>query len=193
MPEPAGGQVIKWIPQTPTFKFYNVPAKFSGPAGTAKAFVVDLEVLYDYGEAGYKDVVFSYSTTSAFNKIVTSVKFTGDESQSLRKMEFSVNHPKAGKKEAQYYIDVTVTSKKYKLNSQKRFIINFKHQAGLGPGGQKDLLRDSVVEKIRAKIPGKDKDRDFKLCYASKRDGFSTSTFHNKCDGAHDMLLVEQR
>ena len=53
MPEPAGGQSIKWIPQTPTFKFYNLPAQFKGPAGKAKAFSVDLEVLYGYGEAGY--------------------------------------------------------------------------------------------------------------------------------------------
>ena len=112
MPEPEGGQVIKWVPQTPAFKFLNVPAQFSAPAGKAKTFVVDLEVLYDYGEAGYKDVVFTHSTTSAFSKIVTGVKFTGDEAQSARKMEFSVNHPKSAKKEAQYYVDIKVTSKK---------------------------------------------------------------------------------
>ena len=37
-----------------------MPALFKAPAGKAKAFSVDVEVLYDYGEAGYKDVVFSY-------------------------------------------------------------------------------------------------------------------------------------
>ena len=196
MPEPAGGQVIKWVPQTPTVKFHNVPAKFTGPAGKAKAFSVDLEVLYDYGEAGYKDVAFSYSTASAFSKIVTGVTFTGDAAQSSRKMAFSITHPKAGKKETQYYIDVKVTSTKYKLNSQQRFLINFKHQAGLGPGGKDDLLTDNAVAKLRAKIytgAGKEKDREYKLCYASKRDGFSTSTFHSKCDGSHDMLWVQQR
>jgi len=46
MPEPEGGQVIKWVPQTPTFKFGNVPALFKAPAGKAKAFSVDVEVLY---------------------------------------------------------------------------------------------------------------------------------------------------
>ena len=129
MPEPTNGQVIKWIPQTPACKFNNVPAKFSGPAGKAKAFSVDLEVLYDYGEAGYKDVAFSYSTSSAFSKIVTGVKFSGDESQSLRKMAFSVNHPKSGKKETRYYVDVKITSKKYKLASTHRFVINYKVSA----------------------------------------------------------------
>ena len=196
MPEPPGGQVIKWIPQTPAFKFYNVPAKFTGSAGKAKAFVVDLEVLYDYGEAGYKDVAFSYATTSAFNKIVTGVKFTGDESQSLRKMAFSVNHPKSGKKETQYYIDVKITSTKYKLNSQQRFFINYKVLTGFGPGGKEGLLSDSAIQTLKAKVytpGGKDKNREYKLCYSSKVHGWSTNTFHNRCDGNHDFLMVQQR
>jgi len=193
MPEPSGGQVIKWIPQTPAFKFYNVPSQFNGPHSKAKAFSVDLEVLYDYGEAGYKDVVFSYSTTSAFSKIVTGIKFTGDGAQSLRKMAFSITHPKAGKKETQYYIDVTITSKKYKLNSQQRFLINFKVQTGFGPGGKENLLSEAQVASLKGKIGGKDKEREYKLCYASKVHGFNTNTFHTRCNGDHDLLHVQQR
>ena len=193
MPEPEGGQVIKWTPQTPAFKFYNVPVQFKGPHSKAKAFSVDLEVLYDYGEAGYKDVVFSYSTSSAFSKIVTGVKFTGDEAQSLRKMAFSVTHPKAAKKETQYYIDVKITSKKYKLNSQQRFLINFKYQAGLGPGGKDDLLSAAQVASLKGKIAGKDLEREYKLCYASKVHGFDTKIFHARCNGDHDLLHVQQR
>ena len=170
-----------------------MPAQFAGPAGKPTVFSVDLEVLYDYGEAGYKDVVFSYSTSSAFSKIVTGVKFTGDEAQSLRKMAFSVTHPKAAKKETQYYMDVKITSEKYKLNSQQRFVINFKRQSAMGPGGNDELLPTSVAEALRGKIPGKDKDREYKLCYASKVHGFSTNTFHTKCDGKHDFLMVQQR
>ena len=193
MPEPEGGQVIKWIPQTPAFKFYNVPAQFKGPAGKAKAFSVDLEVLYGYGEAGYKDVAFSYSTTSAFSKIVTGVKFSGDGAQSLRKMAFSITHPKSGKKETQYYIDVKITSTKYKLNSEKRFVIPFKVLTGLGAGGNQKLLSEAVVQSLKNKIGGNDKNREYKLCYASKTHGFSTSTFHTKCDGKHDFLVIHQR
>ena len=196
MPEPEGGQVIKWTPQTPAFKFLKVPAQFVGPAGKAKAFSVDLEVLYDYGEAGYKDVAFSFSTTSAFSKIVTGVKFTGDAAQRLRKMAFSVTHPKGGKKETQYYMDVTVTSKKYKLNSQQRFFINFKAQTGLGPGAKEGLLTDDAIAQLKARVytpGGKDKNREYKLCYSSKIHGFSTNTFHARCDGKHDFLMVQQR
>ena len=170
-----------------------MPAQFAGPAGKPTVFSVDLEVLYDYGEAGYKDVVFSYSTSSAFSKIVTGVKFTGDEAQSLRKMAFSVTHPKAAKKETQYYIDVKITSTKYKLNSQQRFVINFKHLAGFGQGGQDNLLSESVVEELKGKIGGKYKDREYKLCYASKVHGFNTNTFHARCDGVHDFFMVQQR
>ena len=85
----------------------------------------------------------------------------------------------------------TVTSKKYKLNSQQRFVINFKVLNGLGDGGKDGLLSEGVVKALQTKIGGKE--REYKLCYSSKTHGFSTSTFHNKCDGKHDFLMVQQR
>ena len=113
-------------------------------------------------------------------------------------MAFSINHPKTGnyKKETQHYVAVKITSKKYKLSSQQRFVINFEHQSGLGPGGKEGLLPDEVIQSLKAKITASDgnqNDRVYKLCYASKVHGFSTSTFHTKCDGTHDFLLVQQR
>merc|ERR1711935_1326680 len=47
------------------------------------------------------------------------------------------------------------------------------------------------IEVIKKKIGGSD--RDYKLCYSSKVHGFSTSTFHSRCDGKHDFLMVQQR
>ena len=113
-------------------------------------------------------------------------------------MAFSINHPKTGnyKKETQYYVAVKITSKKYKLSSQQRFVINFKHQSGLGPGGKEGLLPDEVIQSLKAKITASDgnqNNRVYKLCYASKVHGFNTNTFHTRCNGDHDLLHVQQR
>lgn len=53
MPEPTGGQIIKWTPQKPSLKFGSMPNQLAGPSGKAKVYSVDLSVLYGYGEAGY--------------------------------------------------------------------------------------------------------------------------------------------
>ena len=50
--------------------------------------------------------------------------------QAERKLEFSLNHPTSAKKDAVYYIDVTVVSKKFKLSTKQRFNIHFKAISG---------------------------------------------------------------
>ena len=192
MPEPAGGQTIKWIPQTPTFKFYNLPAQFKGPAGKAKAFSVDLEVLYGYGEAGYKDVKFSYATSKELSKIVTKVSFGGDTAVADRTIKFSITHPKGQKKEADYYVDVTITSAKYKFSNKRRLAIKFKAQNGLGPGGADDLLSEATVATIKKRIVG-DVDKEFQLCYSSKLHGWGASQFHTRCDNKGYLMVVMRR
>jgi len=130
MPEPSGGQVIKWIPQTPSVKFGSLLNPLIVPAGKAKAFSVDLEVLYGYGEAGYKDVQFTASTDKLWGSIVNKFQFTGSASSPDRKLGFTITHPKAAKETATYHIDVTITSAKYKLSSKHRLTINVKVRVG---------------------------------------------------------------
>ena len=50
MPEPTGGQVIKWTPQKPSLTFGKLADPLPMPPGKAKEFFVDLTVLYGYGD-----------------------------------------------------------------------------------------------------------------------------------------------
>jgi len=111
---------------------------------------------------------------------------------SSRKIEFQVNHPKSAKKEAQYHIDVTITSKKYKLTSKQRLTINYKGVTGFGAGAQEGVLTEVQVKALKTKI-GDNTDREYKLCYSSKLHGWSTAQFHARCDGTHDWLVVHKR
>ena len=192
MPEPTGGQVVNWTPQAPDFKFVNVPNPFKGPAGKAKEFSVAMSVINGYGEAGYKDVKFSFTTATAFSKIITKVSFGGDVTQADRTMKLSVTHPKDSKKLAVYFIDVTITSAKYKLSSKHRITVKFKVQTGLGEGGAADILSDAAVSIIKKRIVGTD-EKDFKLCYSSKLHGWGWSNFHNRCDNKGKLMVVMRR
>ena len=192
MPEPSGGQTINWTPQKPDFKFDNVPALFKGPAGKAKEFTVALSVIYGYGEAGYKDVKFSYATSKELSKIITKVSFGGDTAVADRTIKFSVTHPKGQKKEADYYVDVTITSAKYKFSNKHRLAIKFKAQNGLGPGGAEDLLSGDAVETIKKRITG-DVDKEFQLCYSSKLHGWGANQFHSRCDNKGYLMVVMRR
>lgn len=190
MPAPIGGQVINWVPQTPTFKFTaGNDQKLSGGPGKKKAFAIALDLHYDYGEAGLKDVQFTTSIGSSFRSIVTSARVTGSTSE--RKLEFNVQHPKSAKKEAVYYIDVTVKSNKFKLQSKQRFNIHYKAVSGLAEGAQEGTFTDDAIAQIKAKIGGRD--REYTLCYSSKIHGWNPSTFHQRCDGKHDLLQVQKR
>lgn len=51
--------------------------KLSGGPGKKKAFAIALDLHYDYGEAGLKDVQFTTSIGSSFRSIVTSARVTG--------------------------------------------------------------------------------------------------------------------
>ena len=99
MPEPTGGQVIKWTPQKPSLKFGSFKNPFTGPAGKAKPYSVDFSVLYGYGEAGYKDVQFTAATDKSWGSILSKFQFSGSASQAERKLGFSINHPKSVKKD----------------------------------------------------------------------------------------------
>ena len=63
------------------------------------------------------------------------MKVSGDATKDARVLEFSITHPKDGKKETQYYVDVTISSQKYKLKSTRRLFIRFKVSSGMGEGG----------------------------------------------------------
>jgi len=165
---------------------------FTGPAGTAKEFSVAMSVINGYGEAGYKDVKFSFTTAKAFSKIITKVSFGGDVTQADRTMKFSITHPKDAKKEAEYFIDVTVTSAKYKLSNKHRIAVNYKVQTGLGEGGAKGILSDAAVSIIKKRIVGTDT-KDFKLCYSVKVHGWSGNTFHQRCDNKGKLMVLMRR
>jgi len=192
MPAPSGGQVINWVPQTPSFTFAaGLDQKLAGAAGKAKAFAIDFNVEYDYGLDGYKDVMFSVSVGSSFRSIITSAKVTGSADKAERKLEFSLNHPKSAKKDAVYYIDVTIVSKKFKLSTKQRFNIHFKAIGGLAEGSDESVFTDAALDNLKKKIGGKD--RLYKLCYSTARDGWSASKFHSGCTGTHDLLQIQKR
>jgi len=193
MPAPSGGQVVNWVPQTPSLKFAaGLDQKLAAAVGKAKAFAIDFNVDYDYGADGYNDVEFSVSVGSSFRSIITSAKVTGSSDKAERKLEFSLNHPTSAKKEAVYYIDVTVVSKKYKLLTKQRFNIHFTAVKGLGAGGMEDAFTQGGMAAMRKKIGGKD--RLYTLCYSTARDGGWISTkLQAQCAGEHDLLWVQKR
>jgi len=125
MPAPSGGQVIKWTPQVPSLKFGSIADTLSASAGKATVFAIDLSILYDYGEVGYKDVKFTAATDKAWGSIITQMKFSGATTSAKRKMEFTITHPASAKKEAAYWIDVTIASAKYKLSTKHRLSFKF--------------------------------------------------------------------
>jgi len=60
-------------------------------------------------------------------------------------MGFTITHPKSGKEEQSYWIDVTITSSKYKLSTKHRLNFDFKRQNGLPievdmAGGYKTII-----------------------------------------------------
>merc|ERR1711935_67555 len=120
----------------PSLKFNSPPGTLSGGAGVAVKFSVDLSILYDYGEVGYKDVRFTAATGSAWTKIITQMSFSGTDSSANRKLGFTITHPKSAGKEAAYWIDVTIVSSKYKLSTKHRFNFNFKVTTAIGVGGE---------------------------------------------------------
>merc|ERR1711935_1324313 len=75
----------------PSLKFNSPPGTLSGGASVAVKFSVDLSILYDYGEVGYKDVRFTAATGSAWTKIITQMSFSGTDSSADRKLGFTIN------------------------------------------------------------------------------------------------------
>jgi len=200
MPEPSGGQVIKWTPQKPSLAFGKLEDPLPCPPGKAKQWFVDINVLYGYGEAGYKDVQFSAETDKSWGSILgqfkfSGVHFTGTTGTANRQMAFTVTHPKSAKKEATYWIDVTIKSAKYKLSTKHRLTINVKAQTGFGPGGL-DLISDPAVLKVKQKINGymgSSAIKDYELCYSNKLHGWSSRTMHSRCDNKGSYMFIMKR
>jgi len=118
-------------------------------------------------------------------------KVTGYLNVAERKLEFSINHPTSAKKEAVYYIDLTVISKKFKLMTKQRFNIHYTSFSGFANGAEEGTFSATALGIMQKKIGGKG--RAYNLCYSTKRDGWSASKFHSGCKGVNDLLSIHKR
>jgi len=189
MAAPSGGQVIKWTPEIPSLKFADNSRLTSGEAGKAVPVSVDLSIQYEYGEAGYKDVQFSAATDKAWGSIITQIKFSGATTGDKRKMEFKITHPKSAGKKAAYWIDVTISSAKYKLSTKHRYKFDFNVATSIGVGGENNVLTGAQMATLYTKMGS----TNLQLCYSAKLHGFSSSTMHSRCDGRGKSLTVMRR
>jgi len=189
MPAPSGGQVVKWTPEIPSLKFGTNPLSISGEAGKANKFSVDLSVLYAYGEVGYQDVRFSAATDKAWGSIITQIKFSGATTSAKRKMEFSVTHPTSAKKEATYWIDVTISSAKFKLSTKHRLNVGFKVSTAIGTGGTNGVLTKGQMSQLYQRLGS----TNLELCFNPKLHGFSSHTMHTRCDNRGKTLTLMRR
>jgi len=107
-------------------------------------------------------------------------------------MGFTITHPKSGKEEQSYWIDVTITSSKYKLSTKHRLNFDFKAGLEMGLGGEKNVLTPDQMATLYTKLGIRGKD-NLKLCYNPKIHGYSSSTMHSKCDNRGRLFLLMRR
>ena len=187
MPVPVNqSQTVKITMQQPSFTVVDFPAKgFSGKLNTDVAKSFKLKIKYDYGKAGYSDVIISATTGSSNNIKAIAVTGTGAD----RVVSFKVN---SGVKDgAKYYIDVTSKSKTYGYTKTQRVDIHYKQATGIGEDAWdgEDVISDSNIAILKATmrlhIGGF---KGLKKCYSSvdhwsKGNHNYAPEWHRKCDG----------
>jgi len=104
-------------------------------------------------------------------------------------MQFTITHPKSAKKEAAYWIDVTIASAKFKLSTKHRLKVNFKATTSIGPGGENGVLTGDQMTQLYQKM-GSTK---LELCYNPKVHGYNSNTMHSRCDNKGKTFLLMRR
>jgi len=186
--------VFKWVPSHPAFKVQSEIPEFSfSKSKTERGLKVEFELDYPYGVQGYQDCVVTFGSPfkAKDDGFVQRPAVGGDTKTSTRSISFDLKGQDV-KDPIQMEIPIVVTSKKTGFKSTTKVVFQYEGLSAFGGDqGNKDIMTGEAMEPIWIKI-GRPSMKPMKLCYSSKRDGWSTSTFHRQCDGQGRLLSVQR-
>jgi hypothetical protein len=188
--------VFTWVPSHPAFaKQSSIPEFVFGDAETQRGKSVTFELEYPYGEQGFQDLVLTFGSgfKAKDGGFVQRPSFTGDVKTSTRNVVFDLKGQKTGDDGIVMEIPVVVTSKKTKFKATTTLQFRYKAASSFGGpnNGNKDIMHPEAMKPLWLRM-GRPVGKAMKLCYSSKRDGWSTGTFHSKCDGRGRLFSVQR-
>lgn len=187
--------VFKWVPAKPAFKEQSEITEFMfGKATTERGLKIEFELDYPYGEQGYQDCVITFGSPfeAKDDGIIQRPAIGGATKTSVRTISFDLKGQEA-KDPIQIGIPVVVTSKKTGFKSSTTIVFKYKTPTSFGgeAQGNQNIMTPEAMEPLWIRM-GRPIGKAMNLCYSSKRDGWSTSTFHSKCDGRGRLFSVQR-